>query len=229
MTRGERAGARAGVRATFFLFIFATEVHARVVDFHSDIRIAKSGELTVTERITVELKAKSPGLERDLPQGSRIVDVIRNGHPEPYTLEDSRLRVGKEPLPPGRHLYQIAYRSTRNVLFPDGGYDELHWKLAAAERVTAEVTLPARVPARDIRARADGEYQSFIRDGRVAFRSTQPVTIVVRFPKDVVTAPALGQRLRWLFDDYKGLLAVLGIVGVAAAVLWRLRILSARA
>ena len=223
-------GTRAGVRATFLLFSFlAADACARVVDFHSDIRIAKSGELTVTERITVEVKEKYPGLERDLPQDSRIVDVIRNGHPDPYTLEDSRLRVGKEPLPAGRHLYQITYRSSRSMGFPDGGYDELRWKLAAAERITAEVTLPATVPARDIRARADGEYQSFVRDGRVAFRSTQPVTIIVRFPKDVVAAPALGKRLRWFFDDYKGLLAVLAILGATAAALYRLRILSARA
>ena len=58
-----------------------------------------------------------------------------------------------------------------------------------------------------------------MRDGRAAFRSADAVTIVVRFPKDVVAAPEMGQRARWLFDDYKGLLAVLVLLGCAAGVL----------
>ena len=226
---------RKGVRATFppatasirklaltpFLFL-AIHAHARILDVHSDIRVAKSGELTVTERITLEVGAteKRAGLERVLQGPLGVVGVSRNGQPEPYTLEHARLRVGRGDLPPGRHLYQIAYRSSRGIGFLDGGYDELRWKLAGAERMTAEVTLPAPVPARDIRARAvGGEYQSFVRDGRAAFRSAEAVTIVVRFPKDVVAAPGLAERARWLFDDYKGLLTVFLLLSLAAGVL----------
>jgi hypothetical protein len=212
--------------------LFAFPVHARIVDFHSDIRVAKSGELTVTERITLEAgaKEKRDGVVRELQGQPRVVDVIRNGHPEPWTLEESRLRIGRGPLAPGRHTYEVVYRSSRSIAFLDGGFDELRWKLAAAERITVEVTLPARVPPRDIRARAvGGDYQSFVREGRAAFRAKEPMTIVVRFPKDVVAEPGLGERAHWWLADYKGLLGVLLLLMLSAGVLLRFRTLSARA
>jgi hypothetical protein len=196
---------------------------ARVLDFHSDIRVAKSGELTVTERITVEVEENAPGLQRELASASRIVDVIRNGHPEPYALDGARLRIGGAPLPQGRHLYQITYRNPRQIRFLNG-HDELRWNLNGAERVTAEVILPANVPAREIRTESGGpDSQSFVRDGRAAFRSKEGVTIVVRFPKGVVAEPGVGRRARWFYDDNKGLLLVLVGLGLTAWVLARLR------
>jgi hypothetical protein len=201
----------------------AFPAHSRVLDFHSDIRVAKSGELTVTERITVEAQENAPGLVRELPHASHIVDVIRNGHPEPYALDGARLRIGGAPLAPGRHLYQITYRNPRQIRFL-WGHDELRWNLNGAERVTAEVTLPANVPAREIRTESDGaESQSFVRDGRAAFRSKKGVTIVVRFPKGVVAEPGFGRRARWLIDDYKGLLLILLGLGLTAWVLARFK------
>lgn len=91
----------------------------RVLDFHSDIRIARDGELTVTERITLEVDDRQPHsvLRRELRAPVTVADVIRNGHPEPWLLEPAgqvaRLRIGKTgaALAHGRHTYQIAYRS----------------------------------------------------------------------------------------------------------------------
>ena len=203
---------------------------ARILDFHTDIRVAKSGELSVTERITVEVEPGQAfsGLVRELNGPVSPIDVIRNGHPEPHTLEETRLRVGAAPLTPGRHLYQISYRTTRHIRFQDG-YDELRWKLAPAERITAEVILPATVPARDIRTGAlGGEHESFVRDGRAAFRARQPVTLVMRFPNDVVASPGIGQRVRWFLSDYGGILLVVLGLGLTAWVLYRFKSLSAR-
>jgi len=205
-----------------------------VLDLHADIRVAKSGELTVTERITVEARQGAGAFARELPPGSTVVDVIRNGHPEPHVLDDGRLRISNAPLAKGRHRYQVTYRSPRQVHFLDY-HDELRWSIRglAMERVTAEVTLPASVPRRDIKVTT--EHESFVRDGRAAFRSRKPLaekeslSFTLRFPKDVVAAPGLGQRARWFFDDYQGLLAVLAGLGATAAVLCRIRILSARA
>jgi hypothetical protein len=212
----------------------ALPVHSRILDFHSDIRVATSGELTVTERITLEVNARYPHslLLRELSTPSQVIDVIRNGHPESYTLDGSRLRIGRAPLAHGRHLYQIAYRSSRQVRFGDG-LDELRWRVNensfGVERVTAEVSLPAPVPARDIKVEAIGrDYESFVRDGRAAFRSKGEMTVVVRFPKGVVAEPGMAQRARWYLDDYEGLLLVLIGLGLAALVLMRFRILSAR-
>ena len=204
----------------------------RVVDFHSDIRIARSGEVAVTERITLEVDDRQPHsvLWRELRGPAAVSDVIRNGHPEPWALEPGadgvRLRIGKpgEALPHGRHTYQIAYRSEGQVRFLDR-HDELQWPLGPAERITAEIVLPVSVPARDIKTEAGKDAQSFVRDGRAAFRSLraiaahEQVVVVVRFPKNVVERPKV---------DRRGLAAVLVLLGLAAAALYRLKMLSAR-
>ena len=86
-----------------------------------------NGELTVTERITLEVDDRQPHsvLRRELRAPIVVADVIRNGHPEPWLLEPdgdgARLRIGKPgaALPHGRHTYQIAYRSQRQVRFLD--------------------------------------------------------------------------------------------------------------
>ncbi len=215
------------------LALLPAQAVSRVVDFHSDIRIARSGELVVTERITLEVDDRQPHsvLRRELRGPAAVSDVIRNGHPEPWVLEaeagGARLRIGKpgEALPHGRHTYQIAYRTDGQVRFLDR-HDELQWRLGPAERITAEIVLPLSVPAREIRADAGKDAQSFVRDGRAAFRSLraiaphEEVMVVVRFPKNVVERPKV---------ERGGLLAVLVLLGLAAAALYRLKMLSARA
>ena len=218
--------------AVVFLALLPASACSRVLDFHSDIRIGRNGELAVTERITLEVNDRQPHsvLRRELPSPSTVGDVIRNGHPEPWILEPgpegARLRIGKpgEALAHGRHTYQIAYRSQRQVRFLDG-HDELQWRLGPAERITAEIILPSSVPARNIKAEAGKEAQSFVRDGRAAFRAMraiaphEEVTVAVRFPKNVVLPPK---------TDYRGLLAVLVLLALAGAVLYRLKTLSTR-
>ena len=71
------------------------------------------------------------------------------------------------------------------------------------------------MPAREIRAEAGKDAQSFVRDGRAAFRAMraiaahEEVMVVVRFPKDVVAEPKV---------DYRGLLAVLVLLARRGAV-----------
>jgi hypothetical protein len=208
------------------------QTYGRVVDFHSDIRIARNGELSVTERITLEVDDRQPHsvLRRELRAPIVVADVIRNGHPEPWLLEPdgdgARLRIGKPgaALAHGRHTYQIAYRSQHQVRFLDA-HDELHWRLGPAERITAEIVLPSSVPRREIRTDAGKDAQSFVRDGRAAFRAMraiaphEEVMVVVRFPKNVVSQPK---------TDYRGLLVVLALLASAAGVLLRLKTLSGR-
>jgi hypothetical protein len=207
----------------------ALPLHARVLDFHTDIRASKTGELTVTERLTLEVDDRRPYsvLLRELPPQARIVDIVRNGHPEPYASEKAserlRLRIGKSTLDHGRHTYQLTYRTPRPKP-PGGGLDELAWRIDGGdygvERITAEVTLPASVPRRDIRIVAAKDQQTFVRDGRAAFRSTralapgEAMTIALRFPHGVVAAPRFA---------YGGLLMVAVLLTVAAFALYRLR------
>lgn len=222
------------MRFLLIAFFWALPVHARVLDVHSEIRIAKSGELIVTERVTLETAKKGGELERELPQAARVVEVIRNGHPEAYILDGLRLRLGGPGLPQGRHLYQITYRCERCIAFlPE--HDALRWSLKGGERHTAEVILPSSVPARQIKVAASGgdfqsgaSHQSFVRDGRAAFRSQGPLAVVVRFPKGVVTEPGVDERTRWFLSDYFGVLLVVAMLALSAWVLLQLTKLSAR-
>jgi hypothetical protein len=199
--------------------LLAGTAGARILDSHTEIRIAKSGEVTVTERVELQVDPRQPHsvLLRDIAAPARVLDVLRNGRPEPWELvnEGARLRIGArgKALENGRHVYQIAYRARAQVRFLDY-HDELRWNLPPADRITAEVSLPASVPARDMRVTATGgDYQGFLRDGRAAVRSAkQPIVVTVRFPKDVVAAPEL---------DYRGLVFVLGgLLAAAGAMFW---------
>jgi hypothetical protein len=193
------------MRTILIGLLLASPVQARILDLHTEIRIAKTGELLVTERITLESRDKTPRLEREVPGEARIVDVIHNGHPN------------------GRHLYQVTYRAPlRTAMFAE--YDALQWRLHGAERMTAEVFLPSSVPARQIKAEASGaDYQSFVRDGRAAFRAQEPITLSVRFPRGVIEDPGVGQHALWLFSDHFGPVLLAFLLGSAIGVIVHLR------
>lgn len=235
---------------TGILLAFAVSAAERILDFHSDIRIATNGDLTVTERIAVEAEGGfiHTGIRRDfapaLPGAGSISvrRVTRNGAPEAYAVESHaggvRIRTGRAdaPLEHGRHVYEIAYRSSRQVGFLDT-HDELRWSVTghgwslALERISAEVQLPARVPARELKPEArtglqdarGGDYRSLVRDGAAAFRSTRAfrpgegLTIVVAFPKGVVAPPSAGQRARWFVADNAWALAGIGVLLLAVS------------
>jgi hypothetical protein len=152
------------------------------IDLHTEIRLAKSGEVTVTERTMV---------------------------------------VAAD----GRQHRQVTYGASRRIAFL-AEYDELHWTLKGAERITAEVILPERVPARQIRAEASGgDAQVFVRDGRAAFRTHDGVAIVVRFPKGVVIEPSFGERAQWFVSDHfeAVLIALALVLTVTLAIRFRVR------
>ena len=156
----------------FFLFIGNAQAVERVLDFHSEIRIAADGALTVTEVIAVQAEGQQirRGILRDFPtdyrdrRGARVVvpfevlRVSRNGEPERYAIErldnGVRVRIGNPDaaLRYGRHTYEIRYRTARQVGFFDA-HDELYWNVNgngwtfAMERISADVALPAPVSA----------------------------------------------------------------------------------
>ena len=211
------------MRTLFLSLLVAFPVQAQILDVHSEIRVAKSGELIVTERITLEGGSKASGLERELPLAASVADVIRNGHPEKYVLDGERLRLGPAAVPEGRQLYQITYRAARRIAFL-GDHDALHWSLRGGARMTAEIILPSGVPARQIRTEASGgEYQSLVRDGRAAFRAEAPIALVVRFPKGVVDEPGIATRAHWLFSDYFGASLLAALLIFTAWVLYLIR------
>ena len=222
------------------------------MDFRQTIRIASSGELTVLERIEVLAEGREirRGILRDFPTiyrdgrgGERrvpfeVLGVTRNGAPERYALENlyngKRIRIGSAAvlLPRGVHVYEITYRTARQLGYFQA-HDELYWNVNgtgwtfAFDRISADVLLPAPVPASDIRVEAytgrqgarERDFEAEVRDGGASFRTTrvlgpgQGLTIVVGFPKGVVRPPAAGDRARWWLDDNRGMAA--GVGGLA--------------
>jgi hypothetical protein len=181
--------------------VFAAE---RISAFHSDIRIAATGELAVTETIEVQSGPRDAqrGFVRELPDDYRdrlgnlvrvplvVERVLRNGRPEPYAVErtpgGARVRTEESGrVLRGKQVYQIAYRTARQVGYFDQ-HDELYWNLgrglgAAVERLSAEVSFERPVAAKDIKIDAYAgvqgqDYHAFVRESSAAFRATRPLT-----------------------------------------------------
>src|SRR5437588_831411 len=225
--------------------VFAVE---KILDFHSSIRIDKDGALNVTERIEAQVEGKQirSGILREFPSGDggaigvnvrvpfRVIAVKRDGQSEHYAVERlakrQRIRIGNADvmLSPGRHVYEITYRTSRQLgFFSD--HDELYWNVSGSgwpfpfDRLSAEVRLPAPVPAGALRLAAytgpqgsrGTSYAVFARDGGAAFRATRALgpregmTIVVGFPKGVVTQPSLAARAGWWLSANAGAAAAL--------------------
>lgn len=151
----------------------------RITDFHSDIRIERTGELAVIERFTVQVEGAQVkrGILRDFPTGYRdglgntvnvpfkVERVTRNGAAEPFVLErlsnGMRVRIGSAQvlLPHGPHTYEIAYRTARQLGFFED-YDELYWNVNGNgwtlpfDRISAEVRLPQQIASSLVRAEA---------------------------------------------------------------------------
>ncbi len=233
----------------------------RVLDFESRIRIDADGGLFVTERIEVQVEGREiqRGILRDFPTDYRdrggarvkvpfrVVAVSRDGATEPWSVapyaNGERIRIGdaRVLLPRGKHVYEITYRTSRQLgFFAD--HDELYWNVNgngwtfAMDRISADVSLPSAVPADQLKLEAytgdQGErlrnYVAEARDGGASFRTTramgprQGLTIVLMFPKGVVHQPWLGERARWWIGDNRGVLpGPIGLVLLLLFLWWR--------
>lgn len=233
----------------------------RVLEFHSTIRISDDGALTVTETIAVQAEGREirRGILRDFPTEYRgrfgekvrvpftVVRVTRNGNPEPWTTQalsnGVRVRIGNAglQLPHGRHVYEIMYRTSRQLGFFEG-HDELYWNVNgngwtfAMDWVSADVHLPAAAPAASLRLEAytgaQGErrrdYVAVAREGGATFTSTRALpprhglTIVVGFPKGLVREPSTLERMWWWVDGNTGVLTgAAGLLALLAFLWWR--------
>ncbi len=215
---------------------FAAE---RVLDFHSELRVAPDGALWVTEILTVQSRGGKVrgGLERELAWPLEELRVTRNGRPVPFERENAaggvriRLRDAGALLQPGQHEYRIAYRTAHKIgYFED--HDELRWKVNGSggtlpfERLSAEVRLPEPVPAGALKVHAQtgtsasqgGDYQVFVRPDSAAFRVTRALapgegfTIAMAFPKGVVAQPPAAARFAAWLERHRALSLVLAIL-----------------
>ncbi|MGY1519883.1 DUF2207 domain-containing protein [Luteimonas sp. A482] len=228
----------------------------RIQSYDIEVLVNADGSLEVTEHIRVRAEGGQirRGIYRDFPTryrdrhgnrvvvGFEVVDVLRNGQPEPWFTErrDNGVRVNTgndDLLPvPATHRYTLRYRTTRQLGFFDG-HDELYWNAIGTgwvfpiEAGSVEVRLPQPVPTASLTAegwtgpqgaRGQAYRTATPSPGVATWWLTSPLqpgeglTIALSFPKGVVTAPDATQRARWLLADNIALLvALLGLLVVA--------------
>ena len=176
-----------------------------------------------------------------------VISVARNGVAENYAVEELsngvRVRIGNRDvlLPRGEHAYAITYRTARQIGFFDS-HDELYWNVTgngwtfAIDRVQARVTLPRAVPAGQLAAEgytgrqgARGtDYLAQVLEGGAEFETThrlaprEGLTIVLSFPKGIVSPPTALDRAGWFLAENVGAgVAAAGLLLVFAFLYWR--------
>ena len=222
----------------------------RIRDYRSEITVHADGSVTVVETITVVANGDKlkRGIYRDFPTdyedthgnrvrvGFQVVDVQRDGAPEPYFTERKdngvRVYIGSRDvtLRPDHYTYTLAYRTDRQIGFFDD-FDELYfnaighgWEFAI-ERAQAVVHLPGGADVLSTTAftgREGSTGQAYTTspgaNGGTKFSITRPLgaregmTIVVAWPKGYVAAPNAGDKAGFLLRDNAGLLA--GLIGL---------------
>jgi len=162
--------------------------------------------------------------------GFNVTGVTREGRPEPYFTERQingwRVYIGDEDyfLPMGTYTYTLTYRTNRQLGFFTA-FDELYWNVTGngwefpIDSASATVTLPAGGNPEDLVLEAYTGYQGtqdqyyraeVFPDGRALFVTTEPLnsrqglTVVVRFPKGIVTQPTAAEMLGMWREEHSG-------------------------
>jgi uncharacterized membrane protein YgcG len=236
----------------------------KIISFHSDITVGRDASLTVKETIRVKAEGEKirHGIFRDFPVsyrdslgnsyvvGFNLKEILRDGRPEPYHVEDrsngKRIYMGDKNalLAPGEYTYTIVYGTDHQLGFFKG-YDELYWNVTGNEwdfpidAATASVGLPGDASRhivsfagytgrqgskeQDVRKTAD-------ESGIVRFSATRPLdigeglTIAVSWPKGYVAEPTREERLKYFFSTNPGV--IIGPAGLALLlfyymIIWR--------
>jgi len=176
-----------------------------------------------------------------------VIAVQRNGQDEPWHTEKqsngTRLYIGDADrmLPHGQHEYRIQFRTHRQLgFFKD--HDELWWNVTGngwifpIDKASARISLPFSIPAQDYRLDAfTGQFgstgqaaQKAVLDGQtVEFSSSrvlQPyegLSVVVAWPKGLITEPDMQQKLRWFAGDNGA--AIVLLLGLLLQLGWYVR------
>ena len=170
------------------------------------------------------------------------LDLTRDGKMEAFHTEAQgngmRVYFGTQDttLSPGEHVYAFRYRTTRQLgYFAD--HDELYWNATGngwefpIDAAGAAVTLPGAIAVSDLHvegytgaqgskgqdytASADAPSHAIFATTR-ALAPGEGLTIVVGFPKGVVSAPSTAQRGGWFLHDNRGVL----VAGAGLLLTW---------
>lgn len=238
------------------LFLVCTLHTARadehILRFDSTIAVREDGSLRVTELITVRSEGDriKRGIYRDFPTRYRsawgfnvsvpftVVEVLRNGLPEAYHIEDiergKRVYIGHPQtyLVPDTYTYSLTYTTDFQLgFFKD--YTELYWNVTGndwefpIDSATAEVLLPPGARGGVISYEAytgfkgeKGSHYTAVLDpsGAPRFVSSkilypgEGLTIAVRWPSGIIPPPGDDRMRERFIRDNPGALS--GAVGV---------------
>jgi uncharacterized membrane protein YgcG len=169
----------------------------------------------------------------------KVISLLRNDEPEPWFTEERdngvRINFGNDNfLPvPANYTYSLHYKTTRQLgFFKD--HDELYWNAIGTgwafpiDRGEVDVYLPAPVEVGQMSAEGYTGYQGskeqayraeIVEPGHAHWQLTRRLmpsegfTIVLTFPKGLIAAPSLAQRIAWVLKDNRGILvALLGLI-----------------
>lgn len=167
-----------------------------------------------------------------------VLQLLRDGQPEPWSVEASRngVRVdfGDDRLlqAPREYEYQLQYRTNRQIGFFDT-HDELYWNVTGngwgfvIEQASARVFLPAQINPDLLSIEgytgafgdAGQDYLVSNTHSEAGITTTLPLlpaqglTLVLSFPKGIVSEPDAAQRVDWFFaDNLAALLALLTLL-----------------
>lgn len=136
------------IAALLSLLIAPAFAEERITDFSSDVTVAQTGALTVTETISVISEGDEirHGIFRVFPTtyhtpsgrtihvGFDVLSATRDGHPEPYSVDSvddgERVKIGDKDvlIEQGAHTYTLTYATNRQIgFFSD--HDELDWNV----------------------------------------------------------------------------------------------------
>ncbi len=220
----------------------------RILDFESEIQIHEDAAITVTETIKVVCSGREikRGIIREIPTSYRdrlgntvrvtleILEVLRDGEPEPYRREKVsngvRIFIGRKDrfLNPGVVTYTVRYRSNHQLGFFKE-YDELYWNVTGndwtfpIDHARAVIHLPDRAGLIQQWAYtgppgSQGNDFTFHKDpaGSLVFETTRAFspgegfTVAVAWPKGFVREPSRFQEAARLFGDNMALPASAG-------------------
>lgn len=193
----------------------------RILDFSSHVTVMADSSLVVTEKIQVYAARVDirRGIIREFPTrynvngkirrvGFELVSSMLNGRPTLASVKQIgsvvEIRLGNPNLilPVGAHVFELTYRTTKQLGFFDS-WDELYWNVTGngwifpIDRAQFTVRLPEGATMSKYDAftgKYGGRERFFTREGAV-FKTTKPLavgegfTVVVGWPKGFVTPP----------------------------------------
>lgn len=172
-----------------------------------------------------------------------VLQLLRDGQPEPWSMDESRNGVridfGDDDFlqVPRDYEYQLQYRTHRQIGFFEA-HDELYWNVTGngwgfvIEQASARVFLPGQIDPNLLRIEGyTGVFGDSGQDYLVsnAFSEAQisttmalmpahGLTLVLSWPKGIVSEPDAGQRADWFFSD--NLAVLLALLTLSACMIY---------